>query len=340
MQLSEAHIAGVGIAEHQSSSSLQSLAISASIKALLDAGVTYSDLDLLILGSYQERPIPRSALQALGQEGAPICEVDNDFALSTAIACIRSRSSNCSLVLGLDRTAGNGNVVVATIVVSNHFLTSHAYLKDQAINVLGSSLSSKASQDAAAILWRTIESALRQARLGPKDLQVVQAQNVTKDTAVGKALAANHVIPPLGQPTAELDGLMGTGASVEASAGETGLVALVDLVYRLRGWSHAPNQPVPLTQPQHVLHYTLTPSSTSSVLILGRSDGRPAPLWNAVKNIRDGRERLGYNPALENRGVTTEDLEAVRGRKGGMPTEAKQLSLPAKGGDRAALARL
>lgn len=77
------------------------------------------------------------------------------------------------------------------------------------------------------------------------------------------------------------------------------------------------------------------------MLILTRSDGQPAPAWEDVKNVREGRERLGYNPAVEARDITSEDVEAVRARRGYVQDDVvKRLRLPDKGGDRAALARL
>ena len=79
----------------------------------------------------------------------------------------------------------------------------------------------------------------------------------------------------------------------------------------------------------------------ANVLILSRSDGQPAPTWDDIKNVRDGRERLGYNPADEVRGIAQEDLEAVRAKQEfTSDADLLRLRLPMKGGDRAALARL
>lgn len=77
-------------------------------------------------------------------------------------------------------------------------------------------------------------------------------------------------------------------------------------------------------------------------MVLGRSDGRPALKWNEVENVRDGRERLGYNPAVEVRNISREDIEAVRTQEHFVPADidVKQLGFGEKGGDRAALARL
>lgn len=78
------------------------------------------------------------------------------------------------------------------------------------------------------------------------------------------------------------------------------------------------------------------------MVILCRSDGREVPAWSDVEHLRDGRERLGYNPGVEKREVTREDLDAVRAGGGGVSSKkaATQHELPHKGGDRAALAKL
>ena len=83
------------------------------------------------------------------------------------------------------------------------------------------------------------------------------------------------------------------------------------------------------------------PDGTASVIVLCRADGRAAPEWNQVEHLRDGRERLGHNPAIETREVSFEDWQAVRARDDHVPEQIiKKIKLPIKGGDRAALARL
>ena len=51
------------------------------------------------------------------------------------------------------------------------------------------------------------------------------------------------------------------------------------------------------------------------VTVLGRADDRVAPLPSEIQDQVDGRRRLGYNPALEARGVNKQDIEAVRSQK-------------------------
>ena len=75
--------------------------------------------------------------------------------------------------------------------------------------------------------------------------------------------------------------------------------------------------------------------------LLVRADDQPAPKWEEIEHRRDGRERLGYNPAFENRGISHEDWLSVKAHDEYVEVDTeKKLRLPVKGGDRAALARL
>lgn len=102
MHVSPAHIAGIGISE-RTDATLHELAVSAGTKALLDAGVTYRDVDQSVAAFLDEQlRIPRSCFNTFGIEGAPICAVDSHSALFTAVQFIRSRQTNCALVIGID----------------------------------------------------------------------------------------------------------------------------------------------------------------------------------------------------------------------------------------------
>ena len=109
------------------------------------------------------------------------------------------------------------------------------------------------------------------------------------------------------------------------------------IVWQLRGWAGDADVGV-----RNCLQVTLDAAGALAVLVLGRSDGRPALKWSEVKDVRDGRERLGYNPAVEARNISREDIENVRTRDHFVPAniDIKQLGFGDKGGDRAALARL
>jgi len=60
-----------------------------------------------------------------------------------------------------------------------------------------------------------------------------------------------------------------------------------------------------------------------------------------VKHKNDGRDRLGYNPALETKEISVEDWEAVKSREEYSDDRAvENVKFRKKGGDRAALAKL
>jgi hypothetical protein len=107
-------------------------------------------------------------------------------------------------------------------------------------------------------------------------------------------------------------------------------------VWRLRGWVNEsePNLRNPL-------QYTSTAEGSVAVAIFSRSDGTPAPAYEDVRNLRDGRERLGHNPAEEVKDIGWR-MEGVKSREGDrMPSAGDQeLRIASQNGDRAALSRL
>ena len=83
------------------------------------------------------------------------------------------------------------------------------------------------------------------------------------------------------------------------------------------------------------------PDGTAYVTILSRADRKVSPHWEQIKHLRDGRERQGNNPATDVKDISYEDWQAVKAQDEFVPEQTgKQLKLPVKGGDRAALARL
>ncbi|KAK5741375.1 hypothetical protein LTR17_004082 [Elasticomyces elasticus] len=341
MHTSSVHIAGIGISE-RIDATCDELAVSAATKALLDAGVVFSEVDQSIAGfGDRELRVSRECFGVFGEEGAPILEVDNQSALFVAAQCVASEQTDCVLVVGIDNAASSSQrqpqadfvevVAVAAVLVSKLFLTSHAYLKDGAVCIRATSLRSRPSLSSSneAHGQRSIEAAvqvaLRQAALGAKDLQIVEAQP-SFSTSTQQVLRAIEPLQPQRAPGA-----------LSLRRGTTGYAGLCELVWHLRGWS----QDRPPGGVQNCLQCTVSENGAVGVVILCRSDGRAAPAWSEINNVRDGRERLGYNPAVEKRGIASEDLEAVRSRRVS-PSAAltKRLRLPVKGGDRAALARL
>ena len=108
MRVSSTHIAGIGVSgledTESSGATIDELAISAATKALLDAGITYNDIDQSIACSQDEHTrLRRSCLEVFGMKGAPICEADNHSGLFMAVQCIRSGQSNCALLVSVDQ---------------------------------------------------------------------------------------------------------------------------------------------------------------------------------------------------------------------------------------------
>ncbi|CAK1356921.1 unnamed protein product [Cercospora beticola] len=326
------HIAGATVAESQDGD-LSDAVVAAATRAMLDAGITYTDVNQSIVSFEDELSISPRSLDTFGLEGAPVLEVNNGSALFAATQSVRSGQSDCTLVLGLDTNTSKSaasaqTLVVGVVLVSELFLTSHAYLKDSSIRICGSALASPihlrslGSSDPSRTARTAVGSALRQAQLKRTDIQLLHLPHDLRETNP-RALSGFDAA------TSELS------RSLRSEGSTTGLAALVTLVWQFRGW--AGDLPV---DGQNCLLYTSGRKGVTSVLIIRRSDGRAAVKWEEVQHVRDGRERLGYNPAAQTKKICVEDVEAVRARVEFVPEAQKRLQLPAKGGDRAALARL
>ncbi|EME78190.1 uncharacterized protein MYCFIDRAFT_89322 [Pseudocercospora fijiensis CIRAD86] len=342
MRVSKTHIAGVGVSEiieRTTDEAIGKCAISAGTKALLDAGITYSDVDQSIACFLDDVRIERRTFDTFGLQGAPVFEVANHTGLFSSTQAVASRQSNCTLTIGFDREVAqdshNQVQVVAIVLVSDLFLTSHAYLKDSAICICGSALTStifqrslhlsQGGENQSRTVKTAVARALRQANLQQRDIRILEI-SFSSNWDPRKALLDFDVAPQL------------SSKPDDRFTGATGLASLCSLIWRLRGWAGGPP-----SRAQNCLQLILGSQGTASVLILRRSDGKSALAWDEVKNVRDGRERLGYNPAAgEIRDISVEDLEAVRAKVEFTLADdsVKRLQLPVKGGDRAALARL
>ena len=101
MRISKGHIAGVGLST-DANATHHDLAVAAATKALLDAGATYSDVDTSIACFLDNLRVPRSCFDMFGMQGAAVSEIDNRSGLLAAVQSVRSRQSNCALVVGFD----------------------------------------------------------------------------------------------------------------------------------------------------------------------------------------------------------------------------------------------
>lgn len=240
---------------------------------------------------------------------------------------------------------------IALVLVSQLFLTSHAYLKDSSIRIRACSRTSLFHSRSAngANDTRTtktaVQLALRHAGLNSSDLQIVEAQSGASPH-LREALGNKGVVQPpepwsssnVVGPSTGWRGLVRLGQHLFTSSSLKRRPMLITVqVYQLRGWDTT----TPAPKARNVLQYTTSSDNTASVLVLCRSDGQPAPAWSDIKNVRDGRERMGYNPAVEAKAITQEDVEAIRAKmEFTSDADLARLRLPMKGGDRAALARL
>ena len=109
--------------------------------------------------------------------------------------------------------------VVAVVLVSEAFLTSHAYLKDSAASIRGFSLVSPiymkhSKSDSETLATKTaIQAALQQAVLAPDDIQIVELRhgsNPSVQQALGELrIAEDEGGSPVSHPFVGSTGLAG-----------------------------------------------------------------------------------------------------------------------------------
>lgn len=105
------YIAGVGISHLKgrvSDSNVEELAVSAATKALLDAGVTYGEVNNSIacfLGD--DLKASKKVFQSWGTTGTPITKVECHSGVYIGSQAIRSGNSNCVLVVGFDQVSSS-----------------------------------------------------------------------------------------------------------------------------------------------------------------------------------------------------------------------------------------
>lgn len=106
MANSPLYIAGVGVSRVDAAISnalAHELGVSAAVKALLDAGVTYDDIDHSVVCFLDDHvKIPKSGLESFGKTGSSVSEVDCYSGLFAASQAIKSGYADCVLMIGLD----------------------------------------------------------------------------------------------------------------------------------------------------------------------------------------------------------------------------------------------
>ncbi|ROT36398.1 nonspecific lipid-transfer protein [Sodiomyces alkalinus F11] len=216
----------------------------------------------------------------------------------------------------------------AAVLVSQAFLDVRPHLRDQAVLIAGQCLATDGpslfSRSAIDLMGydmtrRAVEVASREAGVSPRDdVQVVElhdcfsANEMVVLDALGLAergkahelvrngditYGGRYVVNPSG-------GLISKGHPL----GATGIAQCAELVWHLRGWAN--NRAVPNTRV--ALQHNLGLGGAVVVTIYRRADGREAP---EVDSAEVGKvNRLGYNPAVEAKGFTSEQVKKVVSR--------------------------
>jgi hypothetical protein len=92
----EAHIAGVGVTSGSGDNAL----VSAAVKALLDAGVTYDDVTRGVRA--KSLKAGSKAFQAFGDEGVSVDEAEDSSALEHAAKLVTEKGEQCVLTIAKD----------------------------------------------------------------------------------------------------------------------------------------------------------------------------------------------------------------------------------------------
>lgn len=213
----------------------------------------------------------------------------------------------------------------AAVLVSQAFLDARPHLKDQAVLIAGQHLATDApslfSRSAIDLMGfemsqKAARTAMSEAGVGPADFQVCELHDcfsanemITLDALglcePGEAhemvrrgditYGGKIVVNPSG-------GLISKGHPL----GATGIAQCAELVWHLRGWAN--NRAVPKTK--WALQHNLGLGGAAVVTVYRRGDGREAPvLSDEVVGKVNG---LGYNPAIEAKGFTAEQVKRAR----------------------------
>jgi sterol carrier protein 2 len=213
------------------------------------------------------------------------------------------------------------------VLVSQAFLDARPHLKDQAILIAGQHLATDApslfSKSAIDLMGfemsqKATKTAMAEAGVTPADFQVCELHDcfsanemITLDALglckPGKAhemvrkgditYGGKIVVNPSG-------GLISKGHPL----GATGIAQCAELVWHLRGWAN--NRAVPQTK--WALQHNLGLGGAAVVTVYRRADGKEAPvLGDEVVSRKTG---LGYNPAVEAKGFTVEQVQRARSK--------------------------
>ena len=218
----------------------------------------------------------------------------------------------------------------AAVLVSQAFLDARPHLKDQAILIAGQCMSTDRPQlfDRSAIELigysmseLAAKTALEEAKVNPLDVKVCElhdcfsANEMVTIEALGLAPKgkAHELIRKGGityGPNSQVvinpsGGLISKGHPL----GATGLAQCAELVWHMRGWAN--NRSVKDTKV--ALQHNLGLGGAVVVTVYKRADGSAATDVSSDEVAK--RTGLGYNPAVQAKGFTKEQVDRVRSKK-------------------------
>ncbi|KAL9636951.1 MAG: hypothetical protein Q9204_002061 [Flavoplaca sp. TL-2023a] len=212
----------------------------------------------------------------------------------------------------------------AAIIISESFLSTRPHLRSQAILIAGQCLATDApslfNRSAISLMGFQMSqyaarTAMSEAGVSPRDIKVCELHDcfsanemITLDALglceAGKAhemvrsgditYGGRCVVNPSG-------GLISKGHPL----GATGLAQCAELVWQLRGW--ADNRLV--RGAKVALQHNLGLGGAVVVTVYKRADG------GSNDSVSEMDRKVGYNPAVEARGFTKEQVDTVRSRK-------------------------
>ncbi|KAK3387508.1 thiolase-like protein [Podospora didyma] len=217
----------------------------------------------------------------------------------------------------------------AAVLVSQDFLDARPHLKEQAVLIAGQCLAtdqpSLFSRSAIDLMGREMTQnaariAMAEAGATPADVAVCELHDCfsANEMIVIDALGLSEpgkahemvrrgdityggkrglVINPSG-------GLISKGHPL----GATGIAQCAELVWHLRGWAN--NRNVPHTKV--ALQHNLGLGGAAVVTVYRRADGKEAPVVDSATVGKVNKQ--GYNPAVEAKGFTAEQVKAVRSK--------------------------
>lgn len=215
----------------------------------------------------------------------------------------------------------------AAVLVSQEFLDARPHLKEQAILIAGQclatdgpSLFSKSSID---LMGREMtkyaaKTAMDEAGVKPSDFSVCELHDCFSANEMILIDALGLSEPGKAHELVRSGGITYGGKVVVNPSGgliskghplgATGIAQCAELVWHLRGWAN--NRAVPHTK--YALQHNLGLGGAVVVTVYQRADGKEAP---KVDSATVGRiNKLGYNPAVEAKGFTTEQATAARSK--------------------------